>query len=167
MTSIASRPATTIGALMICVLADLLPLAVQASPTCPDEQASEQIPKDLALCRTLEPIVRQPSAYPLDEYETALSKYLDGLCHRDLKGGCKADRRSRATGPWTGTYRDGKWTGQYYGTHAPVLVWYSPDFYAWLKANRPEGAAPAVAQSVPNGAIMVKEMYPPPAAACG
>jgi Cytochrome P460 len=45
-------------------------------------------------------------------------------------------------------------------------VWYSPEMYAWLRANRPEQGAPAVEQPVPDGAIMVKEMYTAPAAAC-
>jgi hypothetical protein len=50
------------------------------------------------------------------------------------------------------------------------VIWYSPEFYAWLKANRPENATPRVEQlaeqPVPDGAIAVKEMYPPPGAAC-
>jgi cytochrome P460 len=143
-------------------------LAVQASPTCPDEQATPQVaPKDPEFCRKLEPFVKHPSEFPLNMYETKLNEYLTALCHRDEQNGWKVDKRIRDTGPWVGTYRDGKWTGQYYGTHAPVLIWYSPDFYAWLKANRPqEGAAPAAAQPVPDGAIMVKEMYTAPAAAC-
>ena len=49
------------------------------------------------------------------------------------------------------------------------MIWYSPDFYAWLKANRPnqEAQCPAVASPVPDGAMIIKEMYPAPAAACG
>ena len=41
---------------------------------------------------------------------------------------------------------------------------------AWLKANRPEGheaaRAPAEPAPVPDGAIMVKEMFPPPVSHC-
>ena len=95
------------------------------------------------------------------------NQYLGALCYRDEAAGWKVDKGIRDTGPWVGTYANGKWTGQYYGTHAPVMIWYSPDFFAWLKANRPEAsAAPAVVQPVPDGAIMVKEMYTAPAAAC-
>ena len=174
MTAIEFRAQTTIpfsgiriALLAICV-ALLSSLAVRASPICPDEQISLQIPKDLALCKRLEPIVRNPGGLPLNEYEARLSEYLDALCHRDVKNGWRVDKRVRDTGPWVGTYSNGKWTGQYFGTHAPVLIWYSPDFFAWLKTNRPEqGPAPASVQPVPDGAIVVKEMYPMPAAACG
>lgn len=163
MTAIKSR---TIAALTICV-GLLSSLAVRASPSCPDEQASPQIPKDLVLCARLEPIVRNPSRLPLNEYEAKLSEYLNALCHRDMQNGWRVDKRVRDTGPFVGTYSDGKWSGQYLGTHAPVLIWYSPDFFAWLKANRlEEGAAPASVQPVPDGAIIIKEMYPAPAAAC-
>src|ERR1043166_2359703 len=136
--------------------------------TCPDEQAKAQDPKDnRELCLSLEPTVRNPSGHPLNEYETALNAFLTLFCHRDVERGWKRDKYVRDTGPWIGTYRDGKWTGQYYGTHAPVLIWYSPDFYKWLKDNRPEdGKAPVAAQPVPDGAIMIKEMYTPPAANC-
>ena len=142
-------------------------VAAQASPACPEEQATPQELTNLELCRRLEPIVRHPGDHPLNDYEQALNQYLGALCYRDEAAGWKVDKGIRDTGPWVGTYANGKWTGQYYGTHAPVMIWYSPDFFAWLKANRPEAsAAPAAAQPVPDGAIMVKEMYTAPAAAC-
>jgi hypothetical protein len=141
-------------------------LAVNASSTCPDEQSTKQVP-NLELCKTLEPIVRRPSALPLNEYETKFGEYLGAMCHRNEDGGWKVDKRIRDTGPWTGTFANGKWTGQGFGTHAPVLIWYSPLMYEWLKANRAEdGTAPATAAPVPDGAMMIKEMYPYPAAAC-
>jgi len=140
---------------------------VQASPTCPDEQATPQLPTDLALCESLEQAVRRPGALRLDLYEQKLNQYLGAMCHRNERAGWIRDKHVRDTGPWIGTYRDGKWTGKYYGSHAPVLIWYSPEMYAWLKANRPEsGPAPVPEQPVPDGAMMVKEMYPTPAAAC-
>ena len=142
-------------------------LAVNASPTCPDEQSTKQVPQNLDLCKALEPIVHRPSALPLNEYEGKLNEYLTAMCHRDQDGGWKVDKRIRDTGPWIGTYRDGKWTGQGFGTHAPVLIWYSPLMYEWLKANRPDDRpAPATVAPVPDGAMMIKEMYPYPAAAC-
>lgn len=163
MTGMASRApaaALTFGAILFSGWAAF------AASTCPDERATPQVPKNLALCRELEPIVRNPSAHPLNDYETALNQYLLALCHRDVEHGWKRDKYVRDTGPWIGSYRDGKWKGQYYGTHAPVMIWYSPDFYQWLKANRPEKDPPANPQPVPDGAMMVKEMYTPPAAAC-
>src|SRR4051794_23853745 len=62
-----------------------------ASPTCPDEQETRQVPPDSALCSTLEPIVRKPGALPLDEYEAKLGDYLRNFCHRDLSKGWKVD----------------------------------------------------------------------------
>ena len=63
------------------------------------------------------------------------------MCHRNEAGGWKVDKRVRDTGPWIGTFASGKWSGQGFGTHAPVLIWYSPQMYEWLKANRPEHGA--------------------------
>ena len=112
--------------------------------------------------------MRKPSALPFNEYQSKLADYLRNFCHRDEKAGWKVDKRVRDTGPWIGTYANGRWEGNYYGTHAPALIWYSPDMYAWLKVNRPsEGThPPGEAQPVPDGAIIVKEMYQAPAAGC-
>ena len=139
-----------------------------AATTCAEEQSSPQLPADPALCEALLPIVRKPSALPLNEYQGKLADYLRNFCHRDEKAGWKVDKHVRDTGPWIGTYANGHWTGIYYGTHAPALIWYSPDMYAWLKLNRPsEGThPPGEAQPVPDGAIIVKEMYQAPAAGC-
>ena len=35
--------------------------------------------------------------------------------------------RVRDTGPFTATLQDGQWAGSYHGTHAPVVIWYSPE----------------------------------------
>ena len=91
------------------------------------------------------------------------------MCHRNEAGGWKVDKRIRDTGPWIGTFANGAWTGQGFGTHAPVLIWYSPSMYEWLKANRAgDGSVPVTAPPVPvpDGAMIIKEMYPYPAAAC-
>ena len=144
-------------------------IVAQASPTCPDEQDTPQIPTNLDLCRSLESAVRQPSALPLKDYEIKLGEYLGAMCHRNEDGGWKVDKRIRDTGPWIGTFANGAWTGQGFGTHAPVLIWYSPLMYEWLKANRPgDGSMPVTAAPVPvpDGAMIIKEMYPYPAAAC-
>ena len=140
---------------------------IAAASTCPDEQTTEQTPKDLARCNELLPIVRAPHAKPLNVYETALAEFLGKLCHRDVSAGWVPDKKIRDTGPWIGTYANGQWTGKYNGTHAPVLVWYSKEMVAWLKANRatPETAV-ANPPPVPDGAIMIKEMYKAPAARC-
>ncbi|HEY5065207.1 MAG TPA: hypothetical protein VIJ04_10375, partial [Xanthobacteraceae bacterium] len=139
-----------------------------ASPTCPDEQATPQVPTDRALCGALDPVMRHPSALPLELYEAKLGQYLTNFCHRDLAKGWRVDKRIRDTGPYIATYLNGKWSGASFGTHPPVLIWYSPEMYQWLLQNRPQnGPASAHEAPVPDGAMIVKEMYPAPAAACG
>jgi cytochrome c553 len=145
-----------------------LPAPLLAAGRCDDEQPTPQVPTNLALCAKLDPIVRHPSALPLDKYEEALNRYVSAMCHRNLADGWAMDKTVRDTGPFVATLADGKWSGSYYGTHAPVLIWYSPEMLAWLRANRPESRPiPSTPAPVPDGAIMVKEMYSPaPAAAC-
>jgi Cytochrome P460 len=140
-----------------------------AASLCADEQATPQIPTDPALCAQLDPIVRKPSALPLDQYEVQLNRYVTAMCHRNFAAGWQMDKTVRDTGPFIATLGGGQWTGTYFGTHAPVLIWYSPEMMAWLHANRPSdpAKAPAEPAPIPDGAIMVKEMYsPPPASAC-
>ena len=118
------------------------------------------------LCERSRPTCARPSTFRLDIYEGKLNQYLGAMCHRNAKAGWVRDKRIRDAGPWIGTFRDGKWSGKYYGTHVPVLIWYSPEMHAWLKANRPTPASVADRAPVPDGAMMIKEMYPTPAAAC-
>lgn len=139
---------------------------MRASIACPEEQQSPQLPKNLALCEELEPIVRKPRGLALNEYQAKVGQYLQNFCHRNIAKGWRVDKRVRDTGPYVATYQNGKWAANYYGTHAPVLVWYSAEMFDWLKANRPEHGAPAEPPPVPDGAMIIKEMYAPPAAAC-
>ncbi len=136
--------------------------------SCAAERRTPLIPGDPDLCAGLAGTIRDPSALPLDQYQTRLGDYLRNFCHRDEAAGWRRDKRVRDTGPYTATFQDGEWVGAYHGTHAPVVVWYSPEMVAWMKDNRPaeESEAPAQAQSIPDGAVIVKEMFPPPAAAC-
>ncbi|HTW69099.1 MAG TPA: cytochrome P460 family protein [Acetobacteraceae bacterium] len=156
-----------IAGLFACIAAFALP--VRAASLCADEQSEPQVPKDLALCAKLDPIVRKPGALPLDQYETALNTYVSAMCHRNTAAGWQMDKTVRDTGPFIATLSGGAWSGSYNGTHAPVLIWYSPEMMAWLHANRPSDPAktPAHLAPIPDGAMMVKEMYsPPPASAC-
>ncbi len=141
----------------------------RASELCPDEQPLPQTSTNPGLCAALDPVVRKPSALPLDQYEVQLGRFLGGYCHRNLAAGWKMDKTVRDTGPFIATLTNGAWSGSYNGTHMPVLVWYSPDMVAWLRTNRPSDPAKAPAQPapIPDGAIMVKEMYnSTPASAC-
>ena len=141
---------------------------VRASPECPAEQSTPQVPTDLGLCASLEPVIRKPSALPLDQYEAKLGRYIRAFCYRDPQAGWKSDKAVRDTGPFTARFVNGQWIGTYRGTHGAVIIWYSKEMYGWLKANRPADAAlaPAAAQPVPDGAVMVKEMYPVPGSRC-
>ena len=129
------------------------------------------VPTDLALCQSLSDTVRHPGALPLNEYEAALSQFFNNWCHRDTQSGWVRDEYVRDTGPYTAARVAGQkgapWDGTYHGTHSPVVIWYSPDMVSWLEKNRPTGKAhPDPQQAIPDGAIMVKEMYPEPASAC-
>ncbi|HVF59940.1 MAG TPA: hypothetical protein VNJ70_09055 [Thermoanaerobaculia bacterium] len=154
--------------LAVLFVAPLVPIPAAAQPACAAEQARPITPADPALCERLAPVVRRPGALPLAEYEAKLGEFLRAFCHRDAAKGWKRDKGVRDTGPFTATLADGKWTGTYRGTHAPVVVWYSPEMVDWMRANRPvDGrAAPAAPAPVPDGAVMVKEMFPAPGAAC-
>jgi hypothetical protein len=161
MTAIRTARLLVSLALSAALLAD----AAHAAGTCPEEQSKDQLPTNLQLCAELEADVRSPSKFRLDIYEGKLNQYLFAMCHRNTKAGWVRDKRIRDAGPWIGSFRDGKWSGKYYGTHVPVLIWYSPEMHEWLKANRPTPDSVATS-AVPDGAIMVKEMYSTPAAAC-
>jgi hypothetical protein len=133
----------------------------RGSDLCPDEQPTPQIPTDLKLCAALDPIIRKPGVPSLEQYEAQLGEYLGAFCHRNTAAGWKMDKTVRDSGPFIVTLTNGVWSGHNYGTHKPVLIWYSPEMYAWLRANRPSdpGKAPVRPDPVPDGAIMIKEMY--------
>ena len=108
-------------------------------------------------------MVRKPSALPLPDYEQQLNLFFGNYCHRDAAAGWVRDKYLRDAGPFTATFGNGAWQGVGHGTHAPVVIWYSPEMADWLRKNRPsDGSGPATPPAVPDGAIMVKEMYPTP-----
>lgn len=134
--------------------------------SCPAERPEPLLPTDPALCSSLAEAVRQPSALPLDQYEAKLDQFFGQYCHRDTAAGWRRDRTVRDTGPFTARFADGNWTGTDHGTHAPVVIWYSPEMADWLVANRADDEVPGEAPPVSDGAMMVKEMFPAPAADC-
>ncbi len=93
--------------------------------------------------------LRLPSVVPPGEpvaIEKTMLAYLRSYRYREL-GWC-VDKYVRDTGPYV--------HGQYYGTHPAVRIYYSPEMIAWLRGGR---------RGVPrDGAVMIKEQYPPPAA---
>lgn len=134
---------------------------------CTAERPQPLGPTDPALCRSLIDAVRDPSALPLDQYEAKLNQFFGNYCHRDTASGWRRDKHVRDAGPFTATLVEGAWQGKGFGTHTPVVIWYSPDMADWLVSHRSgEEAGTNPPPPVPDGAIMVKEMFPYPAAAC-
>lgn len=169
------RPARRIGlstsaaALLLSLLFLAAPAVAQRSMLdCSAERPEPLVPTDLQLCEDLEPVIRDPSALPLEEYEAKLGDFLRAFCHRNTAKGWVRDKSVRDTGPFIASLQDGEWVGSYYGTHAPVVIWYSEEMIEWLEANRPVDGRepPAEPEPIPDGAVMIKEMYPHPAAAC-
>ncbi len=153
-------------------LSAALLLSLAAGPAlaaaCPAEQPGALVPTDAELCRYLTPVVADPSGLPLGAYEEKLGLFLRNFCHRDSGAGWVRDKAVRDTGPFTTVLQSGTWTGSYHGTHAPVVIWYSPEMAQWIRDNRgPDDEAKATDDApVPDGAILIKEMYPAPAALC-
>ena len=140
----------------------------QAQGTCPAKRNQPLVPTDPMLCAELNDAVRAPAALPLAEYEEILGRFLRGYCHRDVESGWARDKRVRDTGPFVSLFRNSAWQGSDHGVHAPVVIWYSPDAAAWTRANRAEddaGPGPD-AMPMPDGAMLIKEMYPAPASQC-
>ncbi len=87
-----------------------------------------------------------PSSLSVAEYETQLFEFLNQREYKKL--GWAYDKRVRDTGP----YIDGK----YYGTHPAVHIFYSPEIIEWLEGGK--------RTAIPDGAMIIKEQFEPPAA---
>ena len=86
-----------------------------------------------------------PSSIPIQDYEKKLYRWLMTRQYKKLNW--RRDKTVRDTGPFINSV--------YYGTHPAVRIFYSPEVIAWLENNR-EG-------ELPDGSIIVKEMFMPPA----
>lgn len=89
-----------------------------------------------------------PGSLPLVDYEMALYSWVMDRKYAGL-GWCH-DKEVRDTGPFV--------DGQYHGTHPAVQIYYSPEMMKWL-IDRENG----VAGEIPDGAMIIKEMYGAPA----
>ncbi|HEX2059144.1 MAG TPA: hypothetical protein VHK90_00240, partial [Thermoanaerobaculia bacterium] len=91
-----------------------------------------------------------PTTYSTNQDPTAYQKilfaFLDGAKYKEL-GWC-GDKWVRDTGPWI--------DNAYQGTHPAVRIYYSPEVMKWLVGGR-KG-------ELPDGAMIIKEQYSPPAA---
>jgi hypothetical protein len=141
--------------------------AGSALADCAAERPAAIVATDPTLCQRLEKVIRKPSAWPLPDFEKRLDQYFGNYCHRNASSGWARDKYVRDTGPFTATLVDGEWMGVGHGTHMPVVIWYSKEMVDWLRMYRPaSGGGPAIPPPVPDGAVMVKEMFPVPASAC-
>jgi hypothetical protein len=87
-----------------------------------------------------------PSSMGVTEYEAELFPFLNERRYKQL--GWAKDKTVRDTGPYI--------DGTYFGTHPAVRIYYSPEIIAWLKDG--------MRTKIPDGAMMIKEQYEPPAA---
>ncbi|MBL8190613.1 MAG: cytochrome P460 family protein, partial [Acidobacteria bacterium] len=90
-----------------------------------------------------------PSSIPpadFVQFEKTMLAFLDNGEYKKLNW-C-VDKGVRDTGPFQ--------KGVYYGTHPAVRIFYSPKVMEWLVGGR-QGA-------IPDGAMIIKEQYKPPAA---
>jgi len=136
MHSLMKRRVLAVGAVFTSMI---LGFSSAMAGSCPQETDADLIPatqeaKDHR--KTLWETVKDPSAYPLAEYQDNLNRFFINFCHRDKSSGWVRDKFVRDTGPGTATLINGEWVGKYFGTHAPVVIWYSPVMYEWIKKNR-------------------------------
>ena len=98
------------------------------------------------------PPTRCDIAFPLPNASDIGTRKFEKLLYAFLDQGCYknwvADAEIRNTGPFIG--------GLSYGTHDAVKVFYSSQVWEWLKIKNREG-------EIPDGAMIVKEMFPSPA----
>lgn len=109
-------------------------------------------------------LVPPPDKFYLQDYEKELFNFILKRKYDTEKNWC-VDKRVRDTGPFS--------KGVYYGVHPAVRMYYSPRMMYWLTGNPDywqEGKKSGQAKlknprtgEVPNGAMIVKEMYSPPA----
>ena len=81
----------------------------------------------------------------VNKFEKRLYAFLEKGCYKSWK----ADSQIRNTGPFISTFLT-------FDTHTAVKVYYSPQIWDWLKNRNRQG-------EIPDGAMIVKVMFPPPA----
>ena len=88
----------------------------------------------------------RPSSMTVNEFEQTLFDFVNQRQYQKL--GWMVDKGVRDTGPFL--------NGKYYGTHPAVRIFYSPEIMEWLVSDRKN--------AIPDGAVIIKEQYQPPAA---
>ncbi len=86
-----------------------------------------------------------PSTMSSQDYQKLLYPFLAKRVYQSL--GWKRDKKVRDTGPFI--------NNKSYGTHNSVRIFYSPEVITWMKRGR--------LGAIPDGAMIIKEMFEPPA----
>lgn len=121
--------------ILVSVLIVLTPsTAAQTSPCAKGNESGLPLPSNFL-----------PAKLP--EFQTQLKSFLSSGKYRTLNW-CE-DKRLRDTGPFV--------NGISYGVHPTVKIYYSPSVINWLLRKNPN-------QVIPDGAMIIKEQYSPPAA---
>lgn len=151
----------------------------QSPASCAASSACKMVtPSDPARCAVLEKQLIRPADFVaggqirLDRYGPIVSEWMAGYCYRRASDGrydWAHDATARDTGPFITSFVDQKFSAKTFSTHQVARVWYSPLMYQWVAQNRPKvpADAPLNPPLIPDGAIMVKEMWPSPMAAYG
>ncbi len=141
-------------------------------------------------CEELELLLEKPSATQPstgksapEVYENLVSQFFINMCHRRLAPiengkptgtGWYRDKYVRqlgpdmATGVTFGTSGSGIWQTSQSGFHSPAVIWYNQIAFDWISEYRTgdDGGYTPPAAPMPDGAIIVKEMYSAPATVC-
>ncbi|HJY28964.1 MAG TPA: cytochrome P460 family protein [Pyrinomonadaceae bacterium] len=121
--------------ILICVLVLLTPsIGAQTSPCANGTESGLPLPSSFPPWR-------------LQEFQAQLKSFLTSGTYKTLTW-CE-DKKLRDTGPFV--------NGVSYGVHPTVKIYYSPDVIKWLIKKDSK-------QVIPDGAMIVKEQYSPPAA---
>lgn len=155
------------------------PSAIAASPAPSSCAAKAECPlvvaTDPARCLQLEAKLKAPGAFVaggqirLNAYEPIVAEWMDKHCYRRQRGDSYEwmhDDTARDTGPFSTRFENGAFVSKGLSTHVVARVWYSHEMAEWMRVNRPanERGAPEHPPEVPDGAIVVKEMWPAPRA---
>ena len=146
-------------------------ISATVAGSCPQERNENLIPATQEAqdhCKMLWETVKDPSANPRAEYEDNLNAFFINFCHRDKANGWVRDKYVRDTSPGTAHLTGREWVGKYFGTHAPMVIRYLPVMYEWIKNNRTAAHRhdKKDEEIIPDGAMIIKEMYASPAAKC-
>ena len=138
--------------LVLCLIVVSVLVVVTKALSNPQDRSTKQAP----VAQTSPCAGGQESGLPLPssflpaklpEFQAQLKSFLSSGKYRSLNW-CE-DKKLRDTGPFV--------NGVSYGVHPTVKIYYSPAVINWLLRKDP-------AQVIPDGAMIIKEQYSPPAA---